>query len=199
MSVDVQRRYHGSHPFGWLLSDVQWHRMWLTHRSLRHALINMAKRDRDMRVAHGKGKPWDWSVDRRHTRRMKAIVQQYGWPTFRMVGKRGADAAWYLVQHADHDVAWQERCLALMRSAMTRGQATQRLFAMLTDRVLVNQGKWQLYGTQWCSDRGTLELRRPIRDRRRLAARRRVAGMNTFREAKRDMQRRYREWRPGPT
>lgn len=159
----------------------------------------MGKRDQKMRIAFGRGSLWDWSLDQVHTKRMKAIVRTYGWPTYSMVGRRAAGLAWMLVQHADHDVRWQERCLKLLARAVEIGEADAVLLAMLTDRILVNRGKWQMYGTQWRSDRGTLELRRPIRDPKRLAARRRVVGMKTFQETKRDMQRRYREWRPGPT
>lgn len=172
--------------------------MRLTHCSLRRALINMAKRDRDMRVAHGKGKPWDWSIDRRHTRRMKTMVQKYGWPTFRMVGKRGANAAWYLVQHADHVVDWQERCLAFMQSAMIHSQATPKFVAMLTDRVLVNRGKRQMYGSQWYMNGAGAFGPRPIARRLSLDVRRKRVGLSPFRAYEQNMRKLFRSWKPGP-
>ena len=56
-------------------------------------------------------------VDRRHTSRLKAIIAQYGWPTYSMVGREGAVAAWLMAQHADHDVAFQQQCQLLLKEA----------------------------------------------------------------------------------
>jgi hypothetical protein len=41
------------------------------------------------------------AIDEDNTTRMKAIVQQYGWPGPELVGKDGSQAAFTLVQHAD--------------------------------------------------------------------------------------------------
>lgn len=155
---------------------------------LRSTILAMQRRDLAMRRAHiFRAKPWDRTVDRVHTQRMRAIVRRYGWPTYDMVGKRAADAAWLLVQHADHDVVWQERCLAMMQNAVSAEQATPKFFAMLTDRVLVNHGKRQKYGSQWWVHRGVFGPR-PIRDRRRLNARRRAVGLPPFAVYEREMQ-----------
>lgn len=199
MSADSkanQRRYDGSRLHRRLLFCVQCDRMLLMHRALRRELIRMAKRDRDMRVAYGKGKPWDWSIDRQHTRRMKQIVRTFGWPTLHMVGKRGTDAAWYLVQHADHDVTWQERCLTLVRVAMRRGQATPKYVAMLTDRVLVNRGKRQRYGSQWYTNAAGVFGPRPIMRRASLNKRRKQMGLLPFDAYERRMRKLYRSWKP---
>ncbi|HKO86707.1 MAG TPA: DUF6624 domain-containing protein [Actinomycetota bacterium] len=47
------------------------------------------------------------AVDAANTPRMQAIVQARGWPGRTLVGDDGAQAAWLLVQHADHDPAFQ--------------------------------------------------------------------------------------------
>lgn len=110
------------------------------------------------------------SIDMRNTKRMKQIVDLDGWPTRTKVGQDGAHAAWLLVQHADHDVAFQRRCLELMeplvtgRAGLPDGRAglpdgrtglpggaevSSSDVAYLTDRVLINEGKLQVYGTQF--------------------------------------------------
>ncbi|MBI4434580.1 hypothetical protein HY635_02075 [Candidatus Uhrbacteria bacterium] len=163
---------------------------------LRLELLRMRRRDLAMRRAClYRAKPWDQSVDRTHTQRMKVIVRRYGWPTYDMVGKRAANAAWLLVQHADHDVAWQERCLAMMRDAVSAGQATPKFFAMLTDRVRVNRGKRQEYGSQWWVHQGVFGPR-PIHDRRRLNARRRAVGLPSFAVYEREMWKLYQRVHP---
>jgi hypothetical protein len=47
------------------------------------------------------------AVDAANTARMKRIVAERGWPGRSLVGDDGAQAAWLLVQHADHDPAFQ--------------------------------------------------------------------------------------------
>jgi hypothetical protein len=98
-------------------------------------------------------------IDAENRRRVAEIVGQYGWPGRSLVGRDGAGMAWLLVQHADKDVELQKHCLAMMQAA-TEGEVAPQHIAMLTDRVLVNQGLEQIYGTQMD---GTFKPR-PIKD-----------------------------------
>ncbi|HEX5053242.1 MAG TPA: DUF6624 domain-containing protein [Planctomycetota bacterium] len=91
---------------------------------------------------------WE-AVDHENTARMMQIVRDHGWPTYAMVGKQAADAAFLLVQHADHEPAFQQRCLPELRAAAARGEGSKSGVAYLTDRVRVKQGRPQLYGTQY--------------------------------------------------
>jgi len=114
-------------------------------------------------------------VDSKHTARMKEIVAEYGWPTKSMVGEQGATAAWLLVQHADADPKFQRHCLALMKKAAPEEVSPKNL-AYLTDRVLVNEGKNQLYGTQFFLEDGKM-VPQPIDDEANLDERRKEAGL----------------------
>jgi hypothetical protein len=86
--------------------------------------------------------------DEENTQWLKQTVQQRGWPTKSMVGSDGANAAWLLVQHADADIKFQRKCLDLM-AALPKNEVSQTDFAYLTDRVLLAEGKKQIYGTQF--------------------------------------------------
>jgi hypothetical protein len=86
-------------------------------------------------------------ADDENTKRLAEIVEQYGWPTTSLVGPDGANAAWLLVQHADRDRKFQRKCLDLM-TALPKQEFSQRDLAYLTDRVLLAEGKKQLYATQ---------------------------------------------------
>jgi hypothetical protein len=88
------------------------------------------------------------AIDERNTRRLRAIIESHGWPGSDLVGEQAADAAWLLVQHSDHDAAFQQRCLELMREAAARGVASTKNLAYLEDRVRIASGRPQLYGTQ---------------------------------------------------
>jgi hypothetical protein len=87
-------------------------------------------------------------VDQANLANLKTIVQQYGWPTPKIAGKEGANAAWLIVQHADRDVAFQKTCLALMKKHLKEEWMNKSNYAYLVDRTRVNEGQKQVYGTQ---------------------------------------------------
>ncbi len=80
--------------------------------------------------------------------RCAAIFDEVGFPDYEMVGKEASEAFWLIVQHCDHDPVFQERVMVAMKDAVMRGQADGKNLAYLTDRVLVNTGRAQEYGTQ---------------------------------------------------
>jgi hypothetical protein len=88
-------------------------------------------------------------LDQRHTSRMKQTINRHGWPGYALVGPIGAEAAWLLVQHADHDCEFQKRCQGLLEAAVQNQQASPQQLAYLSDRIRVAEGKPQLYGTQF--------------------------------------------------
>jgi hypothetical protein len=134
---------------------------------LRRVEIDQAARkalDPDaMRDADGENLPW-----------LKGVVAERGWPGASLVGDDGAHAAWLLAQHADADPAFQRRCLDLLIVAVEAGEATVRELAYLTDRVLLAEGRSQVYGTQLTRRDGAWvprDLRDPeLVDERRAAA-----------------------------
>ena len=120
-------------------------------------------------------------VDERNTKRMKQIVGKYGWPIRKIVGRDGMRAAWLLVQHADHAVTFQRKCLTLMEAHMADDQVAKADIAYLADRVAVNAGKPQTYGTQGHVVEGVWRPR-PIRDREHVDQRRKSVGLKTLKE-----------------
>lgn len=114
------------------------------------------------------------TVDEENTRWLKAQLSQGGWFT---VSKYGADAdmaAWLLVQHADRDVAFQADVLRILEPFVATRETAQTNYAYLYDRVAVNGGRPQRYGTQGlCTAAGVWqprEVERPEKlDERRAA------------------------------
>lgn len=126
---------------------------------LRRELVERRDRDQEMRRAimekYRPGAPVDvedshwWArVDGENTEFLKDVIASWGWPTRSLVGDEASKAAWLLVQHADRDVAFQKECLALMEDAVGKDDVTRRNYAYLVDRVRVNEGQPQLFGTQ---------------------------------------------------
>jgi hypothetical protein len=84
----------------------------------------------------------------RHQPVLERIVKRYGFPGLKQVGKEGAFEFWFLVQHADAHPDFQRMVLRLMQAEVAKHNASARDYAYLTDRVAMNAGQLQEYGTQ---------------------------------------------------
>jgi hypothetical protein len=87
-------------------------------------------------------------VDTANTHWLERLIARQGWPTKAQVGVDGVRGALLLVQHADLDTAFQARVLPLIQKSYAAGDLPGGDVAMLTDRVAVNHGRPQVYGTQ---------------------------------------------------
>lgn len=116
-------------------------------------------------------------VDKSNRDRLKVIVAVHGWPTYDMVGTEASRAAWLIVQHSDRDVAFQKKCLALMELLVEKNQVGKSDFAYLWDRVAVNSGKNQRYGTQIEKKDGKWQPK-PVEDPQNLDKRRAELGLS---------------------
>jgi len=149
----------------------------------------MTREDQDMRTGLDRGGLWDETIDTRNTTRMKEIIAQVGWPTISKVGIDASENAWSLVQHADHDVAFQEQCLALMKRESTK-DINPRNVATLGDRIRVNSGRPQIYGTQFDQIDGK-HVPQPIEDEANVDERRSHMGLGTLAEGIQEMYEKY--------
>lgn len=119
-------------------------------------LLAMEQRDRDVRadlvtrgeLHTGRYHPKMEAVHRQHNARMREIIARYGWPGRSLVGDNGCRAAGFIVQHAILDPDLQQHCVPLLEQAVAVGEAFPFMLAFLQDRVLMEQGKPQVYGTQ---------------------------------------------------
>lgn len=102
-----------------------------------------------------------------------------GWPKRSEVGEKAALAAWLIAQHSPSPHQ-QQRFYRQMKEAVSQGEASQAHLAQLKDRILVRQGKPQLYGTQSRLDEKGRAILEPIADPDNLAERRRSVGLETL-------------------
>lgn len=133
---------------------------------------------------------WEEKVDRHNTAHLKRIVADIGWPTVSKVGKRASSGAWLIAQHVDNvDRVFQRKCLWMMRACDAREVRLDDV-AYLEDRVRLNNGQKQLYGTQFIQVDGKHVLR-PIHDRAHVDRRRKAMGLGTLRQGIAMMYRKY--------
>jgi hypothetical protein len=112
---------------------------------------------------------------------VKKIAEKHGFPGYDLVGKESSNNYWMLVQHSDFDLPFQKKILKLMKLEVDKKNASGQNYAYLIDRININEGKPQIYGTQvnmgengtkikTCSDTLNLDKRRlsvglkPIKD-----------------------------------
>ncbi|MFJ6620491.1 DUF6624 domain-containing protein [Kitasatospora sp. NPDC091335] len=118
----------------------------------------------------------------RHGDRLAEIMAEHGWPTERTLGAEAARAAWLVAQHADRQLDVQRRAAALLGEAVARGEASARDLAFLRDRLAVNEGREQRYGTQIGAVADGRPVPWPCEDPERLDERRAEVGIEPFDE-----------------
>lgn len=106
----------------------------------------------------------------KNTARLCAILKQYGWPTAALVGHDGVDAAFYVLRNGSTGSLKVDLIPAIV-AAVTRGDISRPEFAGFVDRLRLEAGLKQLFGTQATIRDGLLVLF-PIEAERDLDARR---------------------------
>ncbi|MFG0314307.1 MAG: DUF6624 domain-containing protein [Phycisphaerales bacterium] len=102
------------------------------------------------------------AIDQAHADRLKEIVDQIGWPTRDLVGLKATQAAYMVIQHAGHDVDFQNSCLAMMVDLVKQGELPASYVALLTDRIRVFSDQPQVFGTQMKMSRNELGVMIPV-------------------------------------
>ena len=109
-----------------------------------------------------------------------AIIDAQGWLGPDKIGDQGSQTLFLVIQHADS--ATQEKYLPLMKAAVERGNAKPQDLALLTDRVLMRQGKKQIYGSQVNADSTGKYFFYPIEDEKNVNKRRTEIGLGPIEE-----------------
>jgi len=89
------------------------------------------------------------SVDQKNRDRLKEIIRDFGFPTRQMVGKDAMQGVFLIIQHSDGDKDWQKEQLPRIEEAVRKGDMDGQSYAYLYDRIKINGGEKQLYGTQF--------------------------------------------------
>ena len=75
------------------------------------------------------------------------IIDEFGWLGSNKIGSEANQTLFLGIQHID-DLIVQNKYLPILKEAVKNGSAEPWHFAFLTDRILMNQGNKQVYGTQ---------------------------------------------------
>jgi hypothetical protein len=83
-------------------------------------------------------------VDAINLQRIEQIIGQYGYPGKTLVGEPTNVAAFYIIQHSPKI----KQYFPLIEAAARKGELPFHEYAKMQDRLLMQEGKEQIYGTQ---------------------------------------------------
>ncbi len=156
--------------------------MWREDQSARTGMIHLGSKETSgpkfwadrLAVLHA------INVDMQTTAYIRALLNDYDWIDSVRFGKGVSAHAWILIQHADDYPELQAKALKRMEKYLNNGGIKPANYAYLWDRVAVNTGRLQRYGTQpiWECKSGQLELQ-PLENPSQVNKRRATMGLNT--------------------
>ncbi len=129
------------------------------------------------------------ALDKANTARMMEILDERGWPGKSLVGAEAAGGAFLVVQHGSPEL--QRKALPMLVRAYKEGEATGEQLAMVTDRVRLNAGQPQLYGTRAKIENDVLTLE-PIEDEANVDKRRAALGLPPIKEYVEELKKMYK-------
>lgn len=105
-------------------------------------------RGEDKNLSEDQWKSKKDSLHKFNQKRIRELFNDYGFLGYDLVGKKGSQSFWLVVQHADNDPEFQNRVLEKMKIEVEKDNADPKNYGMLIDRVRINNGNKQLYGSQ---------------------------------------------------
>ena len=88
-----------------------------------------------------------FDTDHKNLETVVSILEHCGMPTLQDVDPIHIRAIWAALQHA-HDKKHTKKYFPLLKAAMENGDLSKEHFATMKDRLLMHEGKPQIYGTQ---------------------------------------------------
>jgi len=148
------------------------------YASLRKELLNLQKEDQSIRLLllesykkYGRSdaislkiREYMKSIDSLNSVRIQHFLDVHGWLGKDKLGEDGNETLFLCIQHSDDSIL-QDKYLPILKDAVKLGNAEPWHYAFLVDRILMNKGEKQIYGTQKIiSDDPTKSYLIPLRD-----------------------------------
>ncbi len=118
--------------------------------------------------------------DQENLQRVEKIIAKYGYPGVSLVGKKYSRAVFLVIQHSN--IPTMVKYLPLLKDLAQKGELPIKTVALMEDRVLLGEGKKQIYGSQIMTDYNGKTFVRPIEDPDNVDARRSAIGLNPMAE-----------------
>ncbi|WP_438962206.1 DUF6624 domain-containing protein [Nonlabens sp.] len=143
---------------------------------LEELLKRIYTRDQDARTDNLKVQ----EIDESNLTVVEQIIEKCGMPTQESAGELGHTAIWLVIQHAS--ATKRKQYFPMLLDAAKNGLLERQDIALMQDRMLMDDGKPQLYGSQvFMNEDGTYELYE-LQDPEKVNARRIKMGMGPLHE-----------------
>ena len=169
--------------------------------SLKNELLDIYKADQLYRAEMAKVKPTDIrivelvhkqdSVDAINVTRVAALLDSMGYPKRHDYGDSAGLATFFVIQHAD--IKYQQKYLPLFEQTAKDGEIEWKNVVYMIDRVRLEKGQKQLYGTQiqplkdpitgYLTDKAVIA---PIENEEKVNERRAKVGLGTIEQEAKD-------------
>lgn len=122
---------------------------------------------------------------------LEALLDSKGWPKISQVGSLAASAAFYVLQHSNAGA--QEKYIGMFGAACRNNEGNWQQYALMFDRMRMNQNKPQKYGTHHYLDpsAGNTNELYPLEDEVRVDEWRREIGLEPLQQYLKRMNIRY--------
>lgn len=116
-----------------------------------------------------------YAIDAVHNYKAKNLINKFGYPRQKTIGKEAMHNFWLLIQHQDYDTDLQKMCLK-------KCDFDSIDEAFLTDRIMIKEKGKQLYGTQFRRMSDNKRAPFPIIKPKEIDKRRRKMGLDSMEE-----------------
>ncbi|AGC77629.1 hypothetical protein LX97_02181 [Nonlabens dokdonensis] len=104
--------------------------------------------DQNMRIDESK---YDPSIDQDNLVTVVSLLEKCGMPTLKEINQKQMNAIWFVFQHGDN--YHRKKYFHLLKNAAQNGDLKKSKMALMEDRMLMDDGKPQIYGSQMTDDR----------------------------------------------
>ena len=113
--------------------------------------------------------------------KVSKILDTQGWPSKKRIGTRGTSTIFLVIQHGNQKV--KLKYLSMIQEALKKNWLPKKQYAMFYDRLLLGQGKRQVYGTQLAMSKESKKpYVLPLDNARNIDKIRAEMGLNTMQE-----------------
>lgn len=169
----------------------------LINKDLQSKLLTMSVNDQEIRIRldslYGSRQFYKrnikalqlWSIQNKrdsvNQRELELIINKFGYPGKTLVGHSLCNVGFDIILHAPQ--AYQEKYLSLIEDASNKNELDKRCYPFLFDRILMNKGKRQIYGTQFKYNNVSMKLELyPIEDAKNVNQRRKIYHLPPLKE-----------------
>lgn len=119
-------------------------------------------------------------IDQANQEALLAMLPPEGWFPISRYGREAAKSAFLIVQHSE-PALWR-RLLPVIEGMVARGEAEAPAYALMYDRLALNDGRPQRYASQMSCSHGRYAPAEPLEDPANLDARRAALGLKPYAE-----------------